>query len=264
MKKDKILLNVSSLSCLDDYRSLGISNFLFPLKDFSIGYRSFTFEQIESSHVQAFVLVNRILTDEDIDAFLNLRIPTNVVGFIIEDIGLYYALKDSKYKLINFQNHLNNNYKTVNFWLRHFDSLVLSTDLTYEEVKEILDEANKPLVLTVMAFPMIMYSRRFLVSNYRKHYGLEGPKELEITEDRSSIDFKLVESDYGTAVFDNNLVDVRKEALSYPDEKVLFYLIDTNFISKSDVIRAISNLTIDNTTKGFLYKKTVYRVGDIK
>ncbi len=129
MKNDKILLNISNIKDLEKFEKLGISNFLFPLRDFSIGYSSFSFEEIASTGVEAYVLVNRILTDGDIDEFLKMKIPDNVKGFIIEDTGLLYELKDSKYELINFQNHLNNNYETVNFWLKYLDSLVVSSEI---------------------------------------------------------------------------------------------------------------------------------------
>ena len=120
MKKGKILLNISNLNDIEKYKKLGISNFLFPLKDYSIGYTSFTLEEISNFGCECYILANRLLKDTEIDEFLKLNIPKNIKGFIIEDTGLYYALKDKEYELINFQNHLNNNYITINYWLKYF------------------------------------------------------------------------------------------------------------------------------------------------
>lgn len=264
MIKDKILLNVSRIDDIDYYKKLGISNFLFPLKGYSIGYEDFTLEEIKNSKTECYVLVNRLLKSSEIDEFLKLELSSNIKGFIIEDIGIYYALKDEKYELICYQNHLNNNYKTVNFWLKYFDSLVISNDITKEEVKKILDEASRPLIVKVLEYPMIMYSRRNLISNYNKHYGLKNKRKLNITEDISLSNFLLKENEYGTALFNNHLFDIRNELVDIPEKKVKFYYIDTNFLDKSTITDAINGIKLQNTTTGFFYKKTVFRIGDLK
>lgn len=264
MKKDKILLCIEKLEDIEKYEKLGISNFLFPLKDFSVGYDSFSFEEIASLEVNAYILANRLLTDDDIDAFLSLNIPSNVLGFIVEDTGLYVAIKDKGYTLINFQNHLNANYKTCNYWLRRFDSLVLSTDITLEEIRTILKECNKPLVIHAFGYPMIMYSRRALVSNYYDNFKKSGKKEVTLKDPKGDFDFRLKETDYGTSCFDSHILDTRSILDDLPDEKILFYLIYSNDIDASLVKKAISGKEIEGTTRGFLDKKTVYRIGDLK
>lgn len=264
MKTDKILLNLSSLDNVETYKKLGVSNFLFPLENYSIGYSTFTLDEIKDFKDDVYVLVNRLLTDDDIDNFLNLEVPSNVKGFIIEDIGLYYALKDKNYELINFQNHLNNSYKTINFWLERYDSLVVSTDITFDEINEIIENASKPLVLNTVGYPMIMYSRRHLLSTYYSHMDRDTKEIMDIRESHSNINFKLKESEYGTAVFDNNLIDAREEFGTLDDNNIKFYLINTMFLSEEEIENAIKGMPLSNSTKGFLNKKTIYRVGDIK
>lgn len=264
MRRDKILINISDLNDLEKFEKLGVSNFLFPLEDFSIGYKAFSFEEIGSTSIKAYVLVNRLLTDEDIDHFLQLEIPENVVGFVIEDTGLMYELKDSKYELINFQNHLNNNYETINYWLNYFDSVVLSTDITKEEVEKILGMAKKPLVICSFLYPMVMYSRRDLVANYRHHNGKTGPEMVDVSLDNPEISFKFVGSKWGTAVFDCKILDVRDALKDIDDENIKFYLIDTNFLDTEKVIKAIKGEEIEDTHDGFFSKKTIYKVGDIR
>ncbi len=261
MKRDKILLNVSDINDIEKYKKLGITNFLFALKDYSIGYTSFSFEEIGKIGGNIYVLINRILTDDDIDNFLKLKIPTNVRGFIIEDIGLYYELKGSKYELINFQNHLNNNYMTVNYWLKRFDSLVVSTDITEEEICDIVNSSIKPLVINILGYPMIMYSRRNLVTNYCKYYGMDIKKNLSVLEEISGNTFKLVDSPYGTAVFNSKISDYRELVNLLDFNKVKFYLINSEFMSFEEIRDAIEGKPIQNASDGFLHKKTIYRVG---
>lgn len=264
MKKDKILINVDNLSDIEEFKKLGITNFLFPLKGYSIGYNDFTFDEIKNISGNIYILANRLLTDSDLDNFLKLEIPSNVKGFIIEDIGLYEELKDSKYELINFQNHLNNNYKTINYWLKYYDSLVISTDITRDEIKKIVSKSLKPLVFNTFGYPMIMYSRRFLVSNFYKHLNQPEKKDICIKENLSNSHFFLKESDYGTAVFNNTPFDHRSIISELDDNKIRFYLINSFNLNINTIKNVINGEYIENSTTGFLDKKTIYRVGDLK
>ncbi len=262
MKKNKIIVLPNSSETLEKLEKLGVTNFLFPIADFSIGYNTFTLKEIEEFKCNAYLLINRILTDEDIDAFLKLQLPSNVKGLFIEDTGLFYALKGTNLELINFQNHLNNNPKTINFWLNYFDSLVLSTDITLEEITAILKESKKPLVAFTFGYPMVMYSRRHLVTNYLKHQGesLEDNIEISLPNDK----FFLKESDYGTGVFTTKLLDARSEYDNVDEKNIKFYLFNGAFVDDETLIKAINNEEIDDADKGFLYKSTIYRIGDLK
>lgn len=264
MNKDKILINITDLDDLNSFKEEGITNFLFPLAEFSVGYDAFSLEEIENTQVHAYILANRLLTDDDIDEFLKLKLPDNVVGLIVEDVGLYYALKGSNLELINFQNHLNNNYKTVNYWLQYYDSLVLSTDITFEEAEKIVSSASKPLVVYTLGYPEIMYSRRLLLKNYYDHLGSEPKKEERLSIPNNSTQFILKESEEGTCVFPNTPLDARDEVIKYDESKIKFYLIDTNMLDKTVILAALHGKRLDSFDKGFLYKKTIYRVGDIK
>ena len=73
MREDKVLLCIDKLEDIDRYKELGISHFLVPLENYTIGYDSFSFEEISKIDANVYILANRVLTDEDIDEFLNLN-----------------------------------------------------------------------------------------------------------------------------------------------------------------------------------------------
>ena len=262
MKTNKILLLVDNLDNIKEYKKEGCTNFLFALKGYSIGYNSFLFDEINDIDGNIYILMNRLLTDNDIDEFLKLDIPSNVKGFVIEDIGLLEVI-DKKYEVIIYENHLNNNYETINIMLESSNSLVISSDITLEEINTILEKTNKPLVLFTFGKQMVMYSRRYLVSNYLKEYDLDLSDELIARETVSKHEFLLKENEYGTAVFDNKYLDYRSVLDNLDDSKIKYYLVDISNLSL-DVVKNIINLKeVNNTTDGFLYKKTVYKVGDL-
>lgn len=259
MTNSKILLQIEDLNDIEYYKELGITNFLFPLNNFSIGYNTFSFDEIKDID-NAYILANRILTDEDIDEFLKLEIPSNIKGFIIEDTGLLSALANKSYEIINFQNHLNNNYHTVNYWLKYFDSLVISTDITEEEVRKIVSNANKSLILNTFGFPMIMYSRRTLISNFYKHLGTDEKDNIILNEKTTNSHFFAHESKYGTTVFNGTPIDYRSIIDDKLDSNIKFYLVNSSYCDREiikDVI--LGNDTIG--TRGFLDKKTIYKIG---
>jgi hypothetical protein len=258
------LLIISNLEDINKYKSIGITNFVLPLKDYTIGYNEFSFDEIRKIKSDVYVLSNRLLTDEDIDRFNELHIPSNVKGFILEDIGLFYELKDKNYELINFQNHLNNNYKTINIMLEDFDSLVINNDLTLKEINTILNCSNKNLVLFAFGKQMVMYSRRRLITNYKNYYGKESKEFLNIKEPIFNKNFYLRENKFGTAVFNNEYTDYRNRLKEFNLDKIKYLLFDSNFSTFEMMRDAIDGKNISNTTSGFLDRETVYKLADIK
>ena len=65
MMKDKTLLCIKNLNEVAYFKKLGISNFLFPLKGYSVGYDTFSLDDLKKLDVNVYIWVNRILTDED-------------------------------------------------------------------------------------------------------------------------------------------------------------------------------------------------------
>ncbi len=130
----KIILTVDDLKYIDDYREVGINTFLFLLKDFSVGYNSYTLEEINKLNVSnKYILINRVLDCDSID---NLRAVLksikNIKGIVFEDIGVLELVKELKLdiELILFQNHFNWNKDRINFWLDRYNSVCVRNELT--------------------------------------------------------------------------------------------------------------------------------------
>ena len=257
MNVDKLLPLISDLKRIEEYKRRGINTFLFALEDFSIGYNIFTLETIKSLDIDVFLFINRLLTDKDIDEFLKLDIPNNVKGFIIEDLGLYEVLKDKGYTLINFQNHLNNNYKTVNYNLKYFDSLVLNNDITLKEIKKIIDNSNKKLCLQLFTRQMIFYSRKPLITNYSRYYNEKVRDILDINIGDNNLIVK--ENEFGTCIFNKDITDLRFILNKLNNDKIMYYIVDDSLIESTNEFFDMKK--IDGTTDGFLYKETIYKVG---
>lgn len=261
MNVDKLLVQIDDLNQIKEYKKLGVTNFLFALKGFSVGYKDFTFDDISLLDVNVYIFSNRILTDSDIDYFLTLKVPENVLGFIVEDIGLYMVLKKMGYKIINFQNHLNNNYKTVNVLLRYYDSLMLNNDLTIDEMQKIINNADKKVCIRLFTREMVLYSRKKLITNYYDYYDKKERKQI-LDINLNGKDFLVSENEFGACFFNKKVNDLRNVLNKFNDDKVLFYLVEASLIDNFKEF--LDGKEYDYTTTGFLDKKTIYKIGGEK
>ena len=257
MQVNNILLTVTDKELLKKVQDC---TFLFPLEGFCVGYEQcFNISEIKISN--AYILINRILDDKDLSALENIlkSIPNNISGIIFEDLGVIELVKDLDITKILWQNHLSASFLSVNGYLKYVDSVMMSTDITEEEIKLIINKAEKPLVLPVLGYTPVMYSRRHLINSFNMNYKENVSNPNTIKEEVLKDEFKIYENEFGTQLFYNKLYDGRV-LMKYD---ALFYFINSVFISDDDVISFIKGEELSvETFDGFLNKKTIYKLKD--
>lgn len=238
------------------------NTFLFPIKDFCVGIpKTFTLEEIQE---EGFIFLNRILDKEGIENFKILlkNVPQNIKGIVFDDIGILNILLETKSTLtkILFLNHANCNYESINAFLDYVDSVVISTDITTAETKEILKKVKKPLVVYAFGHVAIMYSRRTLLSNYNKHFKTNINNEITLKEGISKEEVKAIENIYGTVIYTNkpfNNLILRKE------DNILYNLVNSLYLSDEEVISIINSDSDISDTYPYKYlseEETIYRI----
>lgn len=261
MKKEKILINIEDLSDINNYKKIGINNFLFAVDYFSIGYKSFKLSEIKNIEGNKFLYINRILNSTDVDKLKELADEICIFdGIIFEDIAVYNIFKDKDILLIWNQSHFATNYSSINYWLNNVDSAIISNELTKLEINEILDKCNKNLVLNIFGKNPVMYSRRRLISNFNNNFNLYNDKNVILKEPITKNEFNAVEDDNGTFIFNNTYFNLIPYLNEFNNDKILYYLICANDLSFSEMVKYL-NGKIDNTNDGFLNKKTIYKLG---
>ena len=248
--KNKLLIRINNLLEIEEYYKEGITNFLFPLSCYSIGYNTYNLDEIKSIkdkyNVNVYLLANRVLDNKDCNNF-KLIIPklSFVNGIIYEDIAIYQMLKNTNINLIWNQAHFAVNYHSINYWLSkdNIISCMLANELEKSELKTVLENVNKKVILPILGLNMAMYSRRTLLKFY-------------------SDTFKT-ENEYGTVLFYNKYFNLIPELDNINDDKILMYYIDPNGLTSKDVIAILKGKKIDYDNK-FYENKTVYKVSDLK
>ena len=260
MKKEKILINIEQLNDIEEYKKIGINNFLFAVNDFSIGYKSFDLRELESLNCKKYLLINRIFNSEDCEKFKNIIPKLNKFdGIIFEDIAVYNMLKSTNINLIWNQTHFATNYSSINYWLELVDSAVISNELTLEEVCDILEKSNKKLVLNIFGKNPIMYSRRTLLTNFNKNFKLDDNREMILNETITNNEFLAKETDKGTFILNNKYFNLIPFLNKFKENKIQFYLIYPNGLNKTEIEEYL-NGKLDNTNDGFMNRKTIYKL----
>ena len=259
MTNNKLLVVVNDKSIITDLRGTGV-NLVFPLKSFSVGFTNYF--DIDEIGEDDFIFINRILDSDDYDRLKEILDKKHKFkGIIFDDLGVLEIIKDyNNVEKILFMNHLLASYRSINIMLEYVDSVFISTDITKEEIDEIIDKCNKKLVIYGFGYVNIMYSRRNLITNYRKHHELEIDNELVINE--TNKDLITIESDLGTVIYDSPCL----YNPYYNDSELIKYIfVNTVFLDKDEIMYYINNLKPSDKTKyydGFLNKKTIYKLKD--
>ena len=256
----KILININNLNDINEYKKIGINNFLFAVKDLSIGYTSYDLENIPTD---SYLFINRVFDTEGINIFKSkLEQIKQYKGVIFEDLGVYHLLKDTGVELIWFQNHFTTNYQSMNYYLNNgCTSAVVSNEITLDEITEIANKAVKKVVINIFGKNQIMYSRRTLMTNFNKHNNLRDIKDAYIYEKISNNEFNIEENEYGTVVFNSTYFNYIK-AVESLDDKVYLYLVMNKDYSVKEIEEILNGKEVGND--GFLNRKTVYRLADYK
>ena len=256
-KKTKILVSINNIEDIADYKKVGVTTFLFALKDYSIGYeKTYTIDEINNINEKKYVLINRLLNTKEIEELKSIINTIKCDGFIFEDVGLINNINDT-YEKILFINHFNTNSSTINTWLTYCDSVVLSSELTYDEYKTILSKVNKDVVLNTFGYNQVMYSKRSLLTNYNEHFNQDKTYKNTIKDKNSELRFKILEQNGETIVLSNSIFNGSR---LFNLDNVKYYMFNTSYISKEDVINFINTGNIDNSDEGFLDKPSFYKL----
>ncbi len=257
-----ILIYVDDINHIDDYRKVGVSAFLFALEGYSVGYNTYSLEEIKKLEVSnKYILLNRVLDCKDIDELRNI-LPNliGIKGLVFEDIGVFNMVKDMglDFEMILFQNHFATNTHSVNFWLDRVDSLFISNEITKDEICAILDKAKKEVVLHIYGYNQVMYSRRLLLTNWSEEFNIPNKNTNVLIDKATKVKFRAIENDFGTVMYSDKIFN-GFSLLGLNNVK--YYYVNTMLIDHNNIMNFLSNNSAsDNEDDGFLNKETIYKL----
>lgn len=224
----------------------------------------------ENKEKEIYVSVNRMIFNDELDNYkkiLHELDDLGLNGIIIGDIAaLTYNLKTN---IILDQMHLNNSYYTINHYKDNgVSGVVLTNDITLDDINIIHDNTNALLFKQVFGYPHLSTSNRRLVTNYLTHFNLENEsKSYEINERNSDSYYKVIEDDFGTHI----LGDKPLSLLGVYDKLNVDYAIIDGYLLgnikmvldsflNEDLTKVSEIEGLYNTNDGFINKETIYKV----
>lgn len=248
------------------------NNLILPLKDYSIGFDVYyTVSEINSlsRKLNISVIINKFLHKEDIKNIINiineLEID-NIKYIFVEDLGLVSLLDNNK--VVVSQNHIINNYDSINYFKSlGYSNILVNNDLTINELKEIISKTSSNLFMYFISKNNLMYSKRRLLTAFSNYKNSDILKKEVITEKVSNHKLIIKEEKCGTCIFNKRIFAGNKymSELSSVNKIVNLSNMDefeTKIILKyMDKVNLSDYIEIDDY---FLDNVIPYKVDDIK
>lgn len=228
---------------------------------------------------EVFIALNKNMHNSDLPKLEKILLELehyNIQGVIFYDLAIV-SLKEKlnlSYPLVWHQEHMTNNYNTVNFWYHQgVEMSYISSDITLREMKEIKENTQSKLMVTVFGYLPMFVSRRPLISNYKNTFHLDSDQKEHQMEKEGKA-YPVIEDDEGTVVYTDFIVEGLREMtmLNYDYVVLNGYDINTDIFAKVvSIFKEANEKNIDSkeqqlysllpsTKKGFFYEETVYKV----
>lgn len=248
------------------------NNLILPLKDYSIGFDVYyTVSEINnlSRKLNISVIINKFLHKEDIKNIINiineLEID-NIKYIFVEDLGLVSLLDNDK--VVVSQNHIINNYDSINYFKSlGYSNILVNNDLTINELEEIISKTSSNLFMYFISKNNLMYSKRRLLTAFSNYKNSDISKKEVITEKVSNHKLIIKEEKCGTCIFNKCIFAGNKYISELSSVNKIVNLSNMDEFETKTILKYMDKVNLSDYIEiddYFLDNVIPYKVGDIK
>lgn len=248
------------------------NNLILPLKDYSIGFDVYyTVSEINSlsRKLNISVIINKFLHKEDIKNITNiingLEID-NIKYIFVEDLGLVSLLDNNK--VVVSQNHIINNYDSINYFKSlGYSNILVNNDLTINELEEIISKTSSNLFMYFISKNNLMYSKRRLLTAFSNYKNSDISKKEVITEKVSNHKLIIKEEKCGTCIFNKRIFAGNKYISELSSVNKIVNLSNMDEFETKTILKYMDKVNLSDYIEiddYFLDNVIPYKVGDIK
>jgi len=273
----KTLVIPSSLDLINKLKCDGV---IIGIRNLSINLPCyFDVCDIKKIDKDVFVCLNKNIHNSELELLEKTLIELSsydIKGIIFYDLAVVNIVKrlNLDFELIWNQEHMTNNYYTINFWNEMgVKTTWVSNDITLREMKEIKENTSSKLMVTLFGYVPMMTSRRHLVKNYLNTFNLDDESLVHYIEKEDSV-YPLVDEEHGTTCYTSFILNGLKEKILLDYDYIVlnsFLISDEDFVKVVDIFNEVNSDNVDlledeintmfnNIKKGFFYEETVYKV----
>lgn len=249
--------NISKLTMADGF-IVGNSEFATSLANsFSIGEINQIIEYCQNNSQEVFLNLQKMYLDEefnDLSLFLTKLNVKKLTGIITIDLGVVQHLIDLDLadKIVFNGETLLTNYLDFNM-LKPFNVYggFVAKEITFDDILEISNHKAYHLFLIGHGHLSMFYSKRALITNFKKHYNLsldEKKYSYKILENkREGSPFPILQDQAGTHVYRSKVVN----SFPYLDQlkPIVDYFVIDSIFKDDDYIAKILDLYLNDYNK---------------
>lgn len=274
----KIIVMSNTLNIKDTLNL--VDGYIFGLKDYAVNFlNTYSIDELKEvtkllkeNNKEVFISMNRNIHSKEIDnlkeVLENIE-KLNIDGILYADV-CFVTLKEKmnlETKIIWNNEHLTTNYATINFWKNYnIDGAFISSDITFNEINEIVDNVDIPLMVQVFGYLPMFVSDRNIIDNYMNYFSLEGKSKINYMKDENNT-YPIIDNKMGTNVFSCLPLNGYNEYIMLKDKVDYLVFNDFNIKEFNKILEIFKNESgedelnkVITTSKHFLYKDTIYKV----
>lgn len=280
------------LNDLSSYIKQKITNFLLPIKDFSVEYTNYyTIEEIKKvkekyPNINIFVSINKNIQNSELKLLESTLLELdsmNLRGIFFYDLAILNLKQKLNLKtdLVWNQTHMVTNYRTCDYYYsRGIKYALLSKEITKDEIIEIGNKSSITPIVELIGYPTVAFSKRKLVTNYYIDSKKNIKDGVDIIEPKTKQEYYLRENNNGVSFIMKKLVNGSFILEELIKNNFKYILLKEDLIDHDIFMESISNImyyinNYDNIdfkkwlnkqvellgrNTNFLYRKTIYKV----
>ena len=231
---------------------------------------------------ELFVSLNKNMHSNDLavlESTLKELSKLNIKGVFFYDIGVLNIVKrlNLNLNLVWAQEHMTNNYESINYWYKEGVSYTLvSEEISENEIISIKHNTSSKLIVPILGYFPMFVSRRHLVQNYLDYFDLEDDSKINFISKEGKV-YPIVDSSV-TTVYTSSYLNGVKEYVNFKKENIDYVLLNSFLIdeakineilnmfrsaddcNKDEYFSSISNILDHNIDTFFLHKESIYKV----
>lgn len=252
----KTTVSIHSIDEIDALKQCGVSGLMVGLKGFQSGCDGvfslddlYTLKQkCDENELDLMVLINRLYFDEEIEALNEAVKEVLNLGcrILYCDPAVYLAAEQNEKvsQLVYDASTLMCNSLDVQLMQDlGLDSVVLSREITLDEICEISKKVSGKTIVQVYGYQVMAHSKRHFLRNYmkeiNKNLNLEDRRDLTLIETTRTGRMPILEEKDGCRIYTDYVLCALKELALMKEAGVDEVMLDGLFIERNEYVSAV-------------------------
>lgn len=230
---------------------------------------------------ELFIALNKNMHSDDLEVLESTLIrlsKLDIKGVFFYDIAVLSIVKrlGLDIPLVWAQEHMTNNYMSVNFWKdKGVSYTLLSEEISSKDIIDIKKNSDCGLIVPIFGYFPMFVSRRHLKKNYLDRFDLSDDSNINYIT-KEGFTYPIVDSSV-TTVYTSSYLNGIKDFVSFSNSGIDYVLLNSFLVNDDDMNKVLNmfNSVNDNNKEEyfdsisdmlgnvdtfFLHKESIYKV----